>query len=229
MDTAALLEKLKKNWLLLAAAGVVVVLLIIFFSIKVHITNAGNTKEQDLNAQYNTNIGQLSNCITQIRETAGVAKGQTAAFDEIMLDAVKGRYDQGSTAQVGQGALFSAIHEAYPDLTQLGKTFDNVMTVVRGCRQDYQDDQAKLQDMIAKFEQWRTGHFWVRHLGGGFPNDNLIAQKGSEVLHGKDALDQMRVIVVVSDATNAYQTGELTPEDPFGTNTAPSPSSSSAP
>jgi hypothetical protein len=205
------------RWVIPAViAGVIVLLLIITFATKNGVTNKGNQKEQDLNAQYNDNSNYLSDCIVRIRESAGVVKGQTAALDQVLTDAVKGRYDKGSSAQVGGGQLFSAIKEAYPDLSAIGSGFDKVLTVVNGCRTDYRDIQTKLQRMIADFEKWRTGSFTVRTFGGGFPNNNLKAAKGDTILHGQAALDQMSTVVLVREAKEAQTTHEVAPEDPFG-------------
>jgi hypothetical protein len=199
--------------------AIVVVLLFTLFVTKNGVTNTGNKKEATLNAQYNDNSNYLSDCITRIRESAGVVKGQTAALDQVLTDAIKGRYDQGSSAQVGGGQLFSAIKEAYPDLSAIGTGFDKVLTVVNGCRTDYRDIQTKLQHMIADFDSWRTGSFTVRTFGGGFPNNNLKAAKGDTILHGQAALDQMSTVVLVKEAKQAQTTHEITPEDPFGSTT----------
>lgn len=215
-----ILATLRKYWFIAAALAVVLVFLFVWWLIGNGVTNSGNKQEQALNAQYNVNIGDLSTCIQKIEETAGVAKGQAAAVDGILLDAVKGRYDTpGSTAHVGGGKFFSAISEAYPDLTQVSATYQQVLTIINGCRSDYQGDQAKLQDEIASFEKWRTGSWTVRHFGGGFPNANLIARKGNTVLHGRAALDQMRVMVVLAEANTDYNTGQQQVVDPFATST----------
>lgn len=45
----------------------------------------------------------------------------------------------------------------------------------------------------------------------GFPSDNLEARIGTKASHGKDARDRMYLIVLASDARNAYETGTLEP------------------
>jgi hypothetical protein len=83
----------------------------------------------------------------------------------------------------------------------------------------------KLLDMLRDYDSWRTGSFTVRTFGGDRPSDNLVAQIGSDRSHkGQAALDQMYTIVLVKDAKDAYKTGEVTPEDPFGSNGGQTPS-----
>jgi hypothetical protein len=216
MNGSAALEFAKKYMKWLIIGGVVLVLAFALFVTKNGIVNTGNTKEVALNAQYQDNQNYLSDCIVRIRESAGIAKGQRDALDTIITDAVQGRYDAGSTAQVGKGAMFSAITEAYPDLSALSGTFDKVLIVVNGCRTDYRGKQTQLLSMLKDFDTWRIGSWTVRTFGGSdFPDDNLQAQIGGDITTGKAALIQMKTIVLVKDATGAYKTGTLTPEDPF--------------
>jgi hypothetical protein len=211
----------KKPWYirflpLIAIGGVAAIIAITLFAVNNGVTNKGNVKQTALNAQYEKNINYLSDCIVRIREAAGITQGQTEALDQIITNAVKGRYEEGSSAQVGGGQLFSAITEAYPDLSGLSASFDRVLTIATGCRFDYRDEQTSLQSRIADFDSWRLGSWVARTFGGEYPTDNLIARKGDDVLTGDQALVQMRNVVVVGDASKAYETGELKAEDPFG-------------
>jgi hypothetical protein len=221
MDFEKLLEWMKHNKGLVYGliAGVLVFVVVgSIFIVKIGIDNTGNSKEVALNAQYLDNQNYLSDCVVRIRETAGVAKGETAAFDTVITNAVMGRYETGSTAQVGQGALFSAIVEAYPDLNTLGGTFDKLLVVINGCRTDYRGKQTQLLSLIKDYDTWRIGSLTNRLLAGGFPSENLQARVGEKVTTGSAALAQMNTIILVQDAENAYETGTLTPEDPFNTN-----------
>ncbi len=215
-DFGSLLKQYRSTIIIGAVVALVVVIGGILFFVNNGVKNNGNTKEAGLNAQYSVNINTLSDCIIRIRESAGVVQGQTEAFDRIMTDAVKGRYDEGSSAQVGGGTLFSAITEAYPDLSGVTGGYDKVLSVVNGCRTDYRGMQNKLLDMIREYDTWRTGSWTVRTFGSEFPSANLNAKKGDQILEGKQALIQMKTIVVVEEANTAYETGTLEAEDPFG-------------
>lgn len=204
---------------LLVAGVAVLVVLISGIAWRISAHNDGNRLQNQLNAQYNVNIAKLGDCIIKIRESSGIAKGETAAFDKIIEDAVKGRYEVGSTAQPTGGALFSAIKEAYPDLTNLGSTFNKVLEVTVGCRSDYQSYQEKLQSQIKTFNDWRNGSLSGNLWAGGYPTSELHAVKGDQTLKGQEALDQMERVVTVSDAQKGYDSGTIVAEDPFGTAT----------
>lgn len=208
----------------LIIGGAIVLLLLVFvgrYAIKQSILSDANRQEAVLNGQFEINKAQLGNCITKIRETAGVAKGATKALDTVLTHVISARYDQPNGPQVESGKAFSLLVERYPDTAGLQKNFDKVMIVITGCRDDFQGYQEKLRKMATEFDAWRTGSWLRRTLGKDIPNDNLEAtvldENGSEkLLTGKDALRKMSKLVTVHDASVAYQSGELTPEEPFG-------------
>lgn len=209
----------KKYWWI-AAIVVVVIGLITWFSVTNGVKNAGYQKEKDLNAQYNININTLSDCMVRIRESAGTVKAQTEAVNVVLENAVKGRYDgelSSAQAKPGPNTLFSAMHEAYPDLSSVAGGYDKVLIVINGCRTDYRGMQDKMQKMISDYESWRVGSWTTRTFASGFPSSELKAKKGNAVLKGEEALAQMETVVAVKEATSAYDSGELKAEDPFGT------------
>lgn len=185
------------------------------FFTNISVTNEGNKQESGLNSQYLDNQNYLSDCIVKIRETSNVTGALADKFEAVMVEAVKGRYD-GREANPGQ--MFSAVIEQYPDLKPLENAFNNVFTVVTGCRSDYRGKQTQLLDKLDKYTQWRTGSWKVRTFGGEdeFPSNNLVARVGSNSWRGMDAMDKMYQIVQVKDSVTAYETGELKPEEPFG-------------
>lgn len=211
----------KKNKGLVIGGGIAALVLILgiwYFTVNNGVTNAGNTKEAGLNVQYLDNQNYLSDCIVRIRETAGVAQAKADKLDQVLEDAIKGRYDNGtnSEAQPDSGKFFSAIQEAYPDLQPVGDLYNRVFDVMNGCRTDYRGKQTQLLDMLRSYDTWRTGSFTVRTFGGEFPSDNLEARVGDDVARGQEARDRMYRIVLAEDALEAYESGTLEAEDPFG-------------
>ena len=198
-----------------AALGFVLLFVIIFVMVNVSVTNAGNKKEAGLNAQYENNQNYLSDCIVRIRETAGVAEAQADAFDSIIANAIAGR-DYAGGGGINPDALFSAIVEQYPDLSGLQPTFTGVLNTVNDCRTNFRDQQAKLLSQIEEYNKWRTGSLTVRVFGDEFPSNNLVVHLREETLTGDAALEHMTQVVVVLDASEAFDTGELEPIDPFG-------------
>ena len=75
----------------------------------------GVARETELNAQYLDNQNELSTYISKFYETVGIANLKSDKMDQILLDAVKGRYEGHTSAQVGQGQLFSAINFTRPE------------------------------------------------------------------------------------------------------------------
>lgn len=199
--------------------GAILVIGAILFTVNNGVKNEGNKREASLNAQFMVNQNTLSDCIVKIRETAGVASAKADKLDEILTEAVKGRYIDGSSAEVGRGQLFSAIQEAYPDLQPVGNLYDRVYDTIIGCRTDYKGSQDKLVSMLNSYDTWRTGSWTVRNFGGEYPSENLVARINRKAsLKGKDAYEKMSQLVVVKDASEAYNSGEIEAEDPFGNN-----------
>lgn len=170
--------------------------------------NEGIRLESTINAQYQSNQNSLSTFITSFYETLGIADRKSEQLDRILTDAVTGRYgDDG--LQSPDGALFSAITEAYPDLKGLD-TYDQIIDLIKSGRKEYQGKQDKLLDMIKEYDIWRTKGF-IRNmfLENYFPSKYLVARVGGQEWTGKEALAKMRQIVVTKQATRAYETNEM--------------------
>ncbi len=219
MDTSTK-PNLIKYLPLAGVAAAVILALVVWFSVNNSVTNTGNKKQNGLNAQYNDNINYLSDCIVRVTGTANIAAAQTERVGQVLIEVVKGRYDnQLAAATPGNSpALISSIIEDYPDMRPFTEVFSSSINVLNGCRTDYRDKQTDMQDKIRDFDDWRTGSWTTRTFGGEYPTNGLLAKKGSEILKGEAALTQMRTVVVVSDANKAYETGELESPDPFGVN-----------
>jgi len=90
----------------------------------------GVNYETQLNAQYLDNQNELGSYISGFYEQVGVANLKSQKMDQILTDAVKGRYDgNASSAQVGHGQLFSAIQEAYPNVDL--SVYDKILNYVQ--------------------------------------------------------------------------------------------------
>lgn len=210
----------------LGGVGIVtfLVILAVFAFVKhENIISEGNTKQQNLIVFYNETTNVLSNCIVETKEAAGVAEAQTGALNKVIGEAVRGRYEQPSTAQPGGGknALFSAMVEAYPNTDQLSKTFQDVLTVISGCRTEFKNTQSELQKHVTLFNSWREGSFFNRKLGAeDYPTNKLAIEVGGKTVTGDAALTQMRKLVLVKEAREGRDTGEIETVNPFGKESA---------
>ncbi len=174
--------------------------------------NAGVRQEAALNAQYLDNQNELSSFKASFYEQIGVANLKSEKIDEIITDAVKGRYD-GKMAPGTGGAMFSAIAEAYPDIKGQLDVYDKIVDFIRASREAYKQKQTKLLDMLRAYDTWRregfVRSFFVSQFG--FPSSGLEARIGTDVKRGQEALDRMYIIVLTKDAKDSYETGIDTP------------------
>lgn len=173
------------------------------------IRNEAVTRETQLSAQYQVNQNHLSAFISEFRESVGIADRKTEQLDRVLTDAVTGRYgDEGFSSN---GALFSAITEAYPDLKGLD-IYDMIFDTIRAGRSDFKNQQDKLLDQLRSYDLWRKqGIIRSWALGNYAPSNNLVARVGGTEVTGKAALAQMYRIVTTSDTTRAYNTGTMEP------------------
>ncbi|MBX3152059.1 hypothetical protein KF728_18010 [Candidatus Obscuribacterales bacterium] len=195
---------------LLIGIGVIVAAVIGIFSLYGYVNstrNEGIRMETSLSAQYLDNQNELSAFKSSFYEQIGVANLKSDKLDQILEDAVKGRYEGKMEPGTG-GAMFSAITEAYPDLKGQLDLYDRIVDFVRAGREAYKQKQSKLIDMLRAYDLWRQeGLIKSFFLGKFFPSQALKARIGSNVQSGQQALDQMYIIVLTSDTKKAYETG----------------------
>lgn len=174
------------------------------------------TRENALVAQYEANQAVLSGYVLKFNETLGIADRQSARLNEILLDAVKGRYDNDGSLQPGtNGSMFSAIAEAYPDLTSTAETYGRVQDLIISGRDKYDNLQVKLVSMVQDYKNFRNAdaiRSWViTTFVGSEPTDALTITSGEEVLTGWDALKQIETLIKTSSVQKAYDSGTQDP------------------
>lgn len=176
----------------------------------VNVRNTGNDLELGLTEQFKRvqiNYGQFR---LKIHDELGIAREKRDAIDKILGDAVAGRYNQqGSDTNVDREALFSAIKEAYPDLSGLD-IYDRIIDDIQAGRTRFAAEQVQLADQVRRYNSWRkTGGLFhplfVSWLG--FPSDLLEVQIGSKTLTGAAALQKMNIVIVGGDTVEIFDTG----------------------
>ncbi len=201
------------------AVGLIVALLIGVISLYAKTNSLRNEaikQETGLVAQYDVNRTELSKFILQFKESLGIADRSAEKLEGILIEAVKGRYD-GNMEPGTSGSMFSAITEAYPDLTATTEAYQKVQDLVMVGREAYQNQQALLIDKIREYDRWRNSDYvnvtiinWI-----GVPTKVLTInaqQDGKQVtLTGEEALNEMRKLVLVQEANDAYDTGVMEP------------------
>ncbi|MFS0885120.1 hypothetical protein [Aeromicrobium sp. 179-A 4D2 NHS] len=219
-------SRLLSNTKALVAAAVAVVLVIgaIWFFATYNSTQKNMVKrEQALSSQYKDNQNELAAYVSTIKEALGVADRNTDALDKVLANAVQGRYQVGSTAQPGGGELFSAITEAYPDLSGVSLPYQKVQDAVISGREAFKNKQTKMLDMAREYETWKNSGIIHSRIASmvGAPSDNLVAAIGDDVKKGQAALDRMKTIVVTAESSKSFESGEMDPLD-LGPTAAPS-------
>ena len=202
-----------KTPLILGFIALVVVIVLLSIFGYINGTRAvGINKEAALSAQYSQNQSTLATYINQFDEELGVSDRAATRVNEILLNAVQGRY-KNTSATPGSGGLFSAISEAYPDLTATTQSYAKVQDLVESGRNTFKDDQQMLLDRLRDYKAWRNNDLVRSAVVNmlGFPTDNLEARTGNQVLHGSDALEKMSRIITNAGSLQAYESGESGP------------------
>jgi hypothetical protein len=178
-----------------------------------NIWNQGLAHERRLTSQYLDNQNYLSAYISGFYEQIGVVQAQSDVLDQILLDAVKGRYDDGGFAV--DSPMFAAIVEAYPEagVAELMENWGKVQDYVSAGRESYRATQSKLLDQLRVYDTWRQRGLIRRAIVRmlGFPSENLEARVGEMVLSGEMARMKMYQVVLTSKALKAYETGVMDP------------------
>lgn len=206
-----------KNHPVLVVSGIIFLVVIIsvvsIFTKFNGIQKEGVKLEQALTAQYKDNQNELSAFISGFYETLGVADQKSEKINAILTDAVKGRYEEGSSASPANGQMISALVEAYPDLGQNMQSYDKVIDYVVSGREAYKQDQSKLLDMLRAYDTWRESGLIDSKLVSltGFPSHRLEANTSNIRVSGMDARNRMYDIVLTGDANTAYETGTMDP------------------
>lgn len=192
--------------------GIPLVLLVVIavsiFGYVNSVRNEGIRQEAALVAQYQDNQNELSTYILQFNESLGIADRSSERLNTILSEAIKGRYD-GNMEPGTNGSMFSAIAEAYPDLTASTESYEKVQDLVVSGRNAYKNKQSMLLDRIRVYETWSESGLVKSQVVNslGFPSDRLEARVGQDVARGVDALDRMKTLVLVGEAIESYETG----------------------
>lgn len=200
----------------IVSATIVLTLCVTTFGVYGFVNNTWNEGvglERQASAQYPDCQNNLSAYISGFYEQVGVAQVQSDVLNNVLLDAVKGRYEEGGFA-VGS-PMFAAIVEAYPEagVAELMANWGKIQDYISAGREGFRNCQSKLLDVLRAYDTWRqTGllrRIVVRNLG--FPSENLEARVGEMVFIGEPARSKMYQIVLTSEALAAYESGTMDP------------------
>ncbi len=170
--------------------------------------NQGVQYENELNALYQDNQNVYSTFKTKVYEALGIANLKMDKLDQVIKDAVEGRYKDKDMKPGTGGALFSSIKEAYPDVGNNTAIYDKIVDILNEGRTEFKNSQTRLLDRIRAYNVWReSGLIRSMITESKFPSNHLEARIGKKSVYGKEALDQMKTIVTSSDTQKSFDTG----------------------
>ena len=208
----------KRNKPLVIGVALVAVVLLGFlvrYVVREGVYSEGIKKQNEVTAVWENAENKLSSCIDTINGSLDVANVNADYIAEILRETSAARYETDSSAQVGDGALFSAIREAYPDLSGVTGGFQSVMNNLLGCREGFTNELSHVEDVVLVFNNWREGSWKVRTFGGdSFPTDGLETTATDDngnivTVTGVEALEHIQALVDNPAASGAFDSGEF--------------------
>ncbi|OPZ90170.1 MAG: hypothetical protein BWY75_00843 [bacterium ADurb.Bin425] len=170
--------------------------------------------ETSLTASYQKNQTELDTYVKQIKEAVGIANLKSDKLDQVLRNAVSGRYGDSNAAgnRQGQGgAFFSAIVEAYPDIRGQLDLYDRIAERVFSGREAFKQKQNALLGEVQAYEVWMNDglvqSIMIKRVIGA-PTDLLQARIGTKVLRGQAALDQIRLVVTSKGTNESFESGQ---------------------
>lgn len=180
----------KKTIALIVVAALALVSIAIFAKFD-GISRTAADKETGLMGLYETTQVELNNYANGLYESVNIADRKSDKLDQIMKDAISGRYGDtpGRTNGTG-GSFFSALTEAYPDLTSNLDVYDQIASYAMTERKAYSDEQKLLVDRVRDYKKWLTSGILDKQLisMAGYPSDNLTVTVDGSTYSGADAI-----------------------------------------
>ncbi|MGV9001866.1 MAG: hypothetical protein ACOH18_02830 [Candidatus Saccharimonadaceae bacterium] len=221
-DFKSFVTQYKKFFWMGGIALVVIIVLWYFFGYAVSQRNEGEQQEQDLTALYSQSMISLSTCLDQGQVAAQVTQQEYESIKNVLVGAVSARYvdangkSTNASGALGGGQLISALQEQYPQIDQ--RSWQNLQTLVIGCRDEFQGKQDHVQAYAASYNRWRVSNSafnsWIK---SSFPSDELkVTTATGDTLYGRSAYDRIVRVVAVQEAIKAFETGTLDEQNLFG-------------
>lgn len=201
---------MKKSTMILAGCAVAAVLTILcLITTYTSTRNEGRTKELGLTAEYKAIMADYGQFRAAAIDQLGIAKDKSKAMDEILTNAISGRYNKPGSPQVDSGKLFSAVQEAYPDLKGLD-VFDKIVDFVAKGRKEFSQRQEKIAGSVQAYNTWRTTGSFLHPMFVsliGFPSNSIEVRAAGKITRGQAALDMMSTPIISEEAGKIFDNG----------------------
>ncbi|MDR1801629.1 MAG: hypothetical protein LBQ95_07320 [Lachnospiraceae bacterium] len=187
--------------ILIPVCLVTVLLIIVSLIIKTRLQ--GRRMEVELNAHY----VRCQSCLflgdVILKELRSVERAEAGFISNIMGEVTSGRYKNISDSRM---PMF--LRENYPDLQNLGVSYDNLASHIVTRRLEFRQYQEELSRKVEEFEKWRVATLLGIVLAKDFPDDKLEAViNGNTVARGAAALQKMKQLISDRGTNKAFYTG----------------------
>lgn len=212
----------RKTLVMIVAAVVAFGLIFATVSWTFGVKNEGEAMQERLESLHDQSRASLSACIDQGAVAAQVTEREFEALGDVLTEVASARYTENgqptnASNVLGGGQLISALQENYPDIDQ--RSWQNLQTLVIGCRGEFESSQNRIFIDAQAFETWKQTDNPISYfVKKNFPTDSLDVENlaTGETLTGADALAYITRVIEVSEARDAFETGERLEQDLFG-------------
>lgn len=212
------------KWILAGCGSLIVVFLCAAVGIGLWLVgeyNSFQTTEVNLSTAWEDEQNWLSSYVLGFQEQAASMGFNASLIKDVMVSAIDA---QPGSEGTGVGALVVSLTQAYPDVGvgEITRLAERLMTYTESQRSAFRDKHSKTLDMTRVFET-KLNTFPGNIISGimSIPDGNLQARVGGQVLAtGREALAMIRRPISDALTNQAFQTGEMAPLSPFGTQKA---------
>ena len=218
------LTDLVKQYKLFVIIGSVVIGLVMVIGVAnwyKSVQNEGERTQERIEALYKMSRASLSTCLGKSDIAAQVTEQEFKRLQDLLTHVAAARYTENgqpttASGALGGGQLISALQEAYPQIDQ--RSWQNLQTIVVGCRGEFESSQNRIFIDAASFEEWiQTDNVFNAIIKNNFPSDSLDVEvlATGETLTGAQALEYMTRVIEVSDGRDAFRDGVLEDQELF--------------
>ena len=163
----------------------------------------GRALEAELNNLYLRCQNNLFISELVLKEIGDLESTEADRVADLMRNVVTARYQN-----ISGGNMPAFLTENYPDLRNLGVSYERLASEIIKRRDEFRNYQEQLAFKIEAFEKWRTATVRAWIFARDFPDGNLKAIiNGTVIATGKAALQKMQQLISSGQVNAVYHTG----------------------
>lgn len=199
----------KRTYVLAGLALLVVLFVANLFSVN----STGTRWDTQLRAEYNDCWQTLSQYYVNGENSLKIADTNANKLKEILTAVATGRYGSSVNLKDPANVVYTQLAAAYPDLHSASDAYNAARDILVGDYDNYVQENKKLYSMLSEYDNWRVGNLLNRPIIAwmGFPSQLLVANDGTQDLHGAAAEAQMWKVVADPAVAQDYKNGKISP------------------